>query len=50
MKRSIQDFINKRMCISNIQQLNKNSIEFFLSTQTRRIYKLSRCCVTQVEC
>jgi len=29
------------MCISSIQQLNRNSIGFFLSTQTRSIVKLS---------
>ena len=27
------------MCISNVQQMNGNSIEFFLLTQTRRVIK-----------
>ena len=34
--------LNTKMCISNVQQLNKNSIEFFLSTWTRRVSKSSR--------
>ena len=41
----MQDFTNKckyRMCISNVQQMNGNSIEFSLSTQTRRVIKLSQ--------
>jgi len=29
------------MCISSIQQLNRNSIEFFLSTWTRSSSKMS---------
>ena len=29
------------MCISSVQQLNENSIEFFLSTWTWRVIKLS---------
>ena len=29
-------------CISSIQKLNKNSIEFFLSTQTRSVVKSSQ--------
>ena len=41
----MQNFINKgkyRMYISNIQQMNGNSIEFSLSTQTRRVIKSSQ--------
>ena len=30
------------MCINSVQQMNKNSIEFFLSTQTRRAIKSSQ--------
>jgi len=29
-------------CISNVQEINKNSIEFSLSTQTWRVIKLSQ--------
>jgi len=29
-------------CINNVQELNKNSIEFSLSTQTRSVVKLSQ--------
>jgi len=39
------DFVNKgkyRKCISSVQKANKNSIEFSLSTQTRRVIKLSQ--------
>ena len=45
LKRDMQNFINKgkyRMYISNIQQMNGNSIEFSLSTQTRRVIKSSQ--------
>jgi len=30
------------MCISSVQQLNEDSIEFFLSTQTRSNSKISQ--------
>ena len=30
------------MCISIVQKANENSIEFFLSTQTRRVIKSSQ--------
>ena len=39
------DFVNKskyRMCISSVQKANGNSIEFSLSTQTRRVIKSSQ--------
>jgi len=36
------------MCISNVQQMNGNSIEFSLSTQTRRVIKLSQAKSLQV--
>ena len=41
----MQNFINRskyRMCISSIQQLDEDSIEFFLSTQTRSGSKASQ--------
>ena len=41
----MRDFINRgkyRMCISSVQQTNENSIEFSLSTQTRRAIKSSQ--------
>ena len=40
----MQDFVNKgkyRKCISSVQKANENSIEFSLSTQTRRVIKSS---------
>jgi len=40
----MQEFINRSKhgrCISSVPQLNGNSIESFLSTQTRRVVKLS---------
>ena len=43
-KRDTQDFVNKgkyRKCISSVQKANENSIEFSLSTQTRRVIKSS---------
>ena len=39
------DFVNKskyKMCISIVQKANENSIEFSLSTQTRRVIKSSQ--------
>jgi len=45
LKKDAWDFINRskyRMCISSVQQSNKDSIEFFLSTQTRSGSKLSQ--------
>ena len=33
--------IHSKRCISSIQKSNKNSIEFSLSTQMRRVSKLS---------
>ena len=47
-KRDMQDFVNKgkyRKCIS-VQKANENSIEFSLSTQTRRVIKSSQTKVT----
>ena len=41
----MQDFVNKskyKMCISIVQKANENSIEFSLSTQTRRVIKSSQ--------
>ena len=43
-KRDTRDFVNKgkyRKCISSVQKANENSIEFSLSTQTRRVIKSS---------
>jgi len=43
LKKKVWDFINKskyRMCISSIQQLDEDSIKFFLSTQTKSGSKL----------
>ena len=45
LKRDVQEFINRskhKACISSVLQLNGNSIKFFLSTQTRRVIKLSQ--------
>jgi len=42
LKRDVWDFINRgkyRVCISSVQQLNGNSIEFSLSTQTWSVIK-----------
>ena len=42
LKGDAQEFINRsrhRRCISSILQLNRNSIEFSLLTQTRRVIK-----------
>jgi len=42
LKRDAQDFINRSKhwrCISSVPQLNGNSIEFSLSTWTRRVIK-----------
>ena len=42
LKGDTQEFINRskhRRCISSVLQLNRNSIEFSLSTQTRRVIK-----------
>ena len=42
LKEDAQEFINRskhRRCISSILQLNRNSIEFSLLTQTRRVIK-----------
>ena len=39
------NFVNKskyKMCISIVQKANENSIEFSLSTQTRRVIKSSQ--------
>jgi len=36
------------MCISNVQQMNGNSIKFSLSTQTRRVIKSSQAKSLQV--
>ena len=39
------DFVNKskyKMCISIVQKANKNSIEFSLLTQTKRVIKSSQ--------
>ena len=41
----MQDFVNKgkyKKCISSVQKANENSIEFSLSTQTRRVIKSSQ--------
>jgi len=35
-------WVNTKICISSIQQINKNSIEFFLSTRTRSSSKTSQ--------
>ena len=46
------EFINRSKhgrCISSIPQLNGNSIEFFLSTQTRRVIKLFQAKSLQAE-
>ena len=43
LKGHTQEFINRSKhgrCISSVPQLNGNSIEFSLSTQTRRVIKL----------
>ena len=43
LRRDVWEFINRsknKKCISSVPQSNKNSIEFFLSTQARRIIKL----------
>ena len=48
-KRDTRDFVNKskyRKCISSVQKANENSIEFSLSTQTRRVIKSSQTKVT----
>ena len=45
LRRDAWKFINRskhKACISNVPQSNGNSIEFFLSTQTWRVIKLSR--------
>jgi len=45
LKRDAWEFINRskhRRYISSIPQLNRNSIEFFLSTQTRSSSKTSQ--------
>jgi len=34
--------VNTRICTSSVQQSNRNSIEFSLSTQTKRVIKLSQ--------
>ena len=42
LKRDAQEFINRskhRRCISSVPQLNRNSIEFSLSTRTRSVIK-----------
>ena len=42
LKGDVQEFINRskhRRCISSVPQLNRNSIKFSLSTQTRRVIK-----------
>ena len=44
LKEDIQEFINRSKhgrCISSVPQLNGNSIEFSLSTQTKRVVKSS---------
>ena len=44
LKGDMQEFINRSKhgrCISSVPQLNGNSIEFSLSTQTRRVVKSS---------
>jgi len=40
--RTLQTKVNSERCISSVQELNKDSIELSLSTQTRRVSKLSR--------
>ena len=40
MCRTLQIRVNTETCISSVQQMNKNSIEFSLSTQTRSVIKL----------
>ena len=43
LRRDVWEFINRskhKKCISSVLQSNENSIEFFLSTQARRIIKL----------
>ena len=43
LKGDAREFINRSKhgrCISSVLQLNGNSIEFSLSTQTRRVIKL----------
>ena len=45
LKRDAWEFINRskhRRCISSVPQLNGNSIEFSLSTQTRSNSKMSQ--------
>ena len=45
LKGDIQEFIDRskhERCISSVPQLNGNSIEFSLSTWTRRMIKLSQ--------
>ena len=42
LRRDVWEFINRskhKKCISSVPQSNKNSIEFSLSTQTRRVIK-----------